>query len=924
MNKSITRVLLLLLCLLLNPFQEAYSVCVRNDAGLSVLRIYWFNGGPACDWGTRPNMIDNGDGWWCYDTGNAKNFKVSGSDESFQSSEIYNAGGFADKYYILSSDKQLTETTPPIPTGLYISADIPNKVAPSTTVTLTANNATSLCEWSYSDDGTHWTSYLGAVSGPNSTVITPNPSSDTYYRVTSGSESATYQILMETMAFAITGGVNGTPAWNTLPPSSNLFQADESSRMVISFIYSSGQKFKILAKDGGIADEEWGWASQINVINGTNISGGTGDLQINNFANGDAVTLVLTKSGGSYTLSAEAGLLLSIQSDLPNPITQGDDLHLTATGAESQCTWEYSQDGVQWETYTGETSGVNNEIIAPKPMIGTYYKVSSDGKSAVYKVEVLIICKSDKIQTHLSVDFGVLPSATARAATSGAGIINTSVYNYSPEGKEIHDGWYAILANPLYGGRGTNTSTWVDGVCVAVGNVNTSGSYWYNNITDHTGQTNGGMLMVNCKNKGELVYSYTKSGLCKNMYMTFSAWFANAAVASSTTPINAQFRVLDKNGMEITTARINVDAIKPSDGWKQGTTAFFSGDNDQLTVQIINNGTSGNGNDILIDDIEFTSCVPQLSIQPGMEVECGLFTTISVETEGIEVVFEGAPYYLWQKYNYSTGKWIDIADDPVAGVASHNGSGVGKIYYEYATQYEPINKPKFRVIMSSDPAVAHQVGADIFPVCLNYAITEEVIVDCGCAPQTISLVSGDVEQSVCAGSPITSIVYMSSGSKTTGIGASNLPDGLQLESSGTSGHLEGQIDTPGDYTIKIFAVGTEGEACVSDTLEAIIHVTEGPTLILKEGESSQDMCSGEAIEEVVFEYGGTATGVTVSDLPVGLNYNIVGKEISITGSTASTGTYSISTTGQLPSCEAASLGGTITIYDNPGIPNIVY
>ena len=57
---------------------------------------------------------------------------------------------------------------------------------------------------------------------------------------------------METMAFAITGGVNRTPAWHTTPTTADMFQADESSRMVMSFIYSSGQKFKILAKDGGV------------------------------------------------------------------------------------------------------------------------------------------------------------------------------------------------------------------------------------------------------------------------------------------------------------------------------------------------------------------------------------------------------------------------------------------------------------------------------------------------------------------------------------------------------------------------------------------------------------------------------------------------------------------------------------------------
>ena len=457
------------------------------------------------------------------------------------------------------------------------------------------------------------------------------------------------------------------------------------------------------------------------------------------------------------------------------------------------------------------------------------YRVTSDGKTATYMVQVVINCQGS-IQTHFTETFGTLPTATARTTSPH---IYSSVYQYSPEGKEVHDGWYAVVANPRNCGRGAAQSTFTGGIVVNpsdLGNVRTSGDYWYNDRTDHTGDTHGGMLFVNCKNKGEIIYERTITDLCANIYMNFSAWFANAAVPSSTAPINTQFRILDQNGDEIQSARINVNNIKASDGWVHGSTAFFSGANTELTLQIINNGEAGVGNDILIDDILFTSCVPKLSIQAGLVVECGLDTELSVEHDGINTVFNGAPFYLWQQWNYTTGKWDDIADDPVPGSSSKKGSGWDKKYYEYATEYGGPNIPQFRVIMSSDISVARSVGQDIFPVCHNYAVTDIAFADCVCSAQSITHTSGNASQTVCEGSPISDVVYTYGGVKTKGADVIDLPAGLSYSVNPATKQLtiSGTPTTTG--TAKIFAVGLPGEACISDTLT--FTVSFHPTITL--------------------------------------------------------------------------------------------
>lgn len=815
-----------------------------------------------------------------------------------------------------------------------IAASKNNPIEKGVEVTLTASNISASCTWEYStDDGKTWTACSESPSGTNNNTITINPVVDTVYRVNSNGKYGVYNVDVDDFVFAFTGGVNGTNSWDTSPPKENIFEKVSEGKYVLSFEYnkksnSSDNYFKILKKDEGEANYEWTWESQITVANGANISGGTGDLTINNFNNGDIVSLVLTKNDdGSYTLSAEKGYIFKIVADKPNPINQGEDITITVKGAERPVTWSYSYDGINWTPYEDTTSGSFNEVIKPHPLIPTFYKAEDGVSESIYHLEVVLKCEG-RTQTHLNLDFGTLSSASARIKVEDVdnkGEINASVYQFSPAGKELHDGFYAVIANPVHCGRG-NKST-ADG-CVktdCLGNVNSSGDYWYNNITDHTGNTNGGMLMVNCKDKGELIYSYTATGLCKNMYMTFSAWFANAAIESSNTPINARLRVLDMHGAEIVSARMDVPAISPSDGWKQGNTAFFSGENSSLTIQIINNGTPGYGNDILIDDIVFMSCVPQVSMNSLMEVQCGDFTEISVKTENIEHIFNGQPYYLWQRYNYTTQKWDNIADDPDTSESSHDGSGVGKTIYNFKTQYEPVNKPKFRVVMSSDKDVAIKVGSDQFPVCINYAITDEQIADCGCAEQFISLSSGSDNQTVCQNSPISNVTYKAEGYHTIGIGIKgDLPRGLTSSTNGTELTLSGTPTDPGTYVITLYTIGETGLACEEKEIQMTLAVKEAPTLTLVDGLLDQMLCSGDPTTSLQIEFGGSATGLTQTGIPSEANPLVSGKTLEIPSYTTSNeASFTISTTGQDPVCAAATLTGSVKFYETPAGPNIV-
>ena len=305
-----------------------------------------------------------------------------------------------------------------------------------------------------------------------------------------------------------------------------------------------------------------------------------------------------------------------------------------------------------------------------------------DQGTSMYSNEVCVSseykCATNSAQHNLFIeDFGTLSSETSRSSGS-VNYINTSIYTFVDNCKPLKaEGTYAIMTNPKFAGYGGLDHN--DNSCNGVEGQ----SLWFRDLYDHTsgGLKNGewgAMLMVNAANlqgqSEQLVYSRTVDMPCSNTNMIFSAWFANAANPERvSTQISMKFVVRDQNRNIIESATLQIDEIKPEDGWVKGETSFNSGNNDKLTVEIYNCIEGGNGNDFMVDDISFSICVPEVSLSvsslvPEVEIKddqvsgsCGSAIYLDLEESMAEVVFDN-PYYLWYVKEQGSTEFVHKAE----------------------------------------------------------------------------------------------------------------------------------------------------------------------------------------------------------------------------------------------------------------------
>ena len=276
-------------------------------------------------------------------------------------------------------------------------------------------------------------------------------------------------------------------------------------------------------------------------------------------------------------------------------------------------------------------------------------------------------CAANSNHVLFTEDFGQLGGETERDNGGYGGeveYINTAIYTYKDGCLPLKDeGTYAIMTNPKYAGYGDLPA---DGNSCSPGN----NTLWFRDLYDHTSEGLkdgewGAMLMVNAAylagQTEQLVYKRTVDMPCTNTNMIFSAWFANAANPDRvSTQISMKFVVRDQNRNVIEAATLQIDEIKPEDGWVKGETSFNSGDNTKLTVEIYNCIEGGDGNDFMVDDISFSVCTPEVTMSASsedanvkinaeeslVEGRCGSEITLSLATGMADVIFDD-PQYLW-------------------------------------------------------------------------------------------------------------------------------------------------------------------------------------------------------------------------------------------------------------------------------------
>lgn len=213
---------------------------------------------------------------------------------------------------------------------------------------------------------------------------------------------------------------------------------------------------------------------------------------------------------------------------------------------------------------------------------------------------------------------------------------------------------------------------------------------------DHTpNDKNGRCLIVNANNIPEEFFTIPISDLCENTTYEFTSWlinlfpyyhkvcgFSGNQVAN---PINVTFEIWDSTNSFIIKQGTTGDIYgSNTPDWKQYGLVFKTApEQTSVILKMRNNGSSGCGNDLAIDDIVFKTCGDTVIIKDALSNKNNVyieenklpFATTLKAIPDLEVF--STHFYQWQKSN--DGKnWVSI---PNATQSSFSVKNINTIAY---------------------------------------------------------------------------------------------------------------------------------------------------------------------------------------------------------------------------------------------------
>tara|TARA_R110002049_G_scaffold111443_1_gene260675 strand:+ start:13131 stop:15314 length:2184 start_codon:yes stop_codon:yes gene_type:complete len=288
------------------------------------------------------------------------------------------------------------------------------------------------------------------------------------------------------------------------------------------------------------------------------------------------------------------------------------------------------------------------------------------------------LCEGSLGDPVVEINFG---SGTNRGAALGADI---TAFTYSASGT-LDEGEYTI-ANTT---SGLKDNAW-------------------HTTTDHTGDSNGYMMVINSAvlaNEG-VFYTKTVTGLCANTTFEFSAWLMNIMNPSAGTDEyhpDVTFRISDTSGNILGSYNTGDIAQSSSGVWQQYGFFFTLDAETEVVITMLNSAPSAHpGNDIALDDIAFRPCGPTIS----NSIEDEEINSISVcQNDNVSYTFQTTisdgysnPQYQWQ-YSGDFGlTWIDIAGATSLYYTYTDTSTAGIFYYRItAANGSNINSSSCRI-----------------------------------------------------------------------------------------------------------------------------------------------------------------------------------------------------------------------------------
>ncbi|MFZ6024177.1 MAG: PKD-like domain-containing protein [Bacteroidota bacterium] len=263
-------------------------------------------------------------------------------------------------------------------------------------------------------------------------------------------------------------------------------------------------------------------------------------------------------------------------------------------------------------------------------------------------------CSSSALAPVFSQTFGQGSSSSSKTTVPSG--FNTN-YSFQSSGA-LNDGYYIVTPRVQNSGR----NDW------AVG-------------TDHTGNSNGNMFLVNAGTGGSVFFTQQVDNLCPGSTYNFSAWLANVNTTTNTLPIcgsgyvypNVTFNIKNISGTVLATYNTGnlplTASLLVAPNWQQyGFSFALPSGTTSLVLEMVDSygGQPQCGNDLAIDDILFTACTPTatVSFTTGTTICAGSSTTINAAIANNPFTL---PAYQWQKSTDGGTTWSNIG---TAGTAS--------------------------------------------------------------------------------------------------------------------------------------------------------------------------------------------------------------------------------------------------------------
>ncbi|MGG9961536.1 T9SS type A sorting domain-containing protein [Ferruginibacter sp. SUN106] len=337
---------------------------------------------------------------------------------------------------------------------------------------------------------------------------------------------------------------------------------------------------------------------------------------------------------------------------------------------------------------------------------------------------------------------GTFGSGNTRNRSASAIVPGYSFVNFSAN--QPNDGSYGIANNTSAAGATNNGVPYPDNSRVfsvwdIIGDHTGAVSATAGNPATTVGSTGGYMAIVNASYATNPAIQQTITNLCPSTYYDFSAWFRNICSKCSCDSngrgaLNALFNgpyppgvkpnlTFQLNGIDYyTTGDISYNAQ-----WvKKGFTYLTGGAQTSFTLSIRNNSPGGGGNDWAVDDVNLSTCVPDLILKYNPEIKVCKDAQIDLSAT-IRCFFPNYVYYKWQKSTNGGSTWFDTGISGVGSPALVSGQ------WEYTANYPLFlatmadSGHRYRAVVATTPSNLTNVNCAYS----NNASTMLNIINCG-------------------------------------------------------------------------------------------------------------------------------------------------------------------------------------------------